>query len=83
MERFLKSEQIDLVISCSDSTIIPLVSERARFEQLSRLTIPDRVGFEYTFLKSKTLEMASELGVPVPPTESVHAGAGWAAGAEP
>jgi protein-tyrosine-phosphatase/predicted ATP-grasp superfamily ATP-dependent carboligase len=68
VERFLKSEQIDLVISCSDSTIIPLVRERARFEQLSRLTIPDRLGFEYTFLKSKTLEMASELGVPVPPT---------------
>jgi predicted ATP-grasp superfamily ATP-dependent carboligase/protein-tyrosine-phosphatase len=68
LQEFLEREPIALVIPCSDSTIIPLVRNRARFEPLSRLAVPDAVGFEYTSLKDKTLEMARELGVPAPDT---------------
>jgi protein-tyrosine-phosphatase/predicted ATP-grasp superfamily ATP-dependent carboligase len=68
LEKVLKCEQIDLVIPCSDSCIIPIVTNRARFESLTQLAIPDQIGFEFTFLKSKTIEMARGLGVPVPDT---------------
>jgi protein-tyrosine-phosphatase/predicted ATP-grasp superfamily ATP-dependent carboligase len=68
LQEFLERERVELVIPCADSTIIPLVSARARFERFSTLAIPDAVGFEYSFRKDKTIEMALDLGIPAPDT---------------
>lgn len=72
LEELLSREQLDLVIPSSDHELVPMAQQRARFEPLARLAIPDDFGFEHTYLKSKTLELADRVGVPIPRTTLVE-----------
>jgi predicted ATP-grasp superfamily ATP-dependent carboligase/protein-tyrosine-phosphatase len=72
LEELLSREKLDLVIPSSDHELVPMAQQRARFEPLARLAIPDDFGFEHTYLKSKTLELADRVGVPIPRTTLVE-----------
>ncbi len=64
----LSRERYDLVIPTADNYLVLAVKHRARLENLAKFAIPDDRGFEYTYNKSKTLELAKELAVPCPRT---------------
>jgi protein-tyrosine-phosphatase len=66
LEEVLEEERFELVIPASDGGLVPIALARHRFEPLARLAIPGEFGFEYTYRKDKTIEMASELSVPLP-----------------
>src|SRR5262245_54799435 len=72
LEELLSREKVDLVIPCSDHALVPMAQQRARFEPLARLAVPDDFGFEHTYLKSKTLALADRMGVPIPKTTLVE-----------
>lgn len=57
---------VDLIIPVTDATILPLHDERDRFRSLCRLAIPDPDALGIVADKSRTLELAESLGVPVP-----------------
>ncbi|MCB0269246.1 MAG: hypothetical protein KDH95_13865 [Calditrichaeota bacterium] len=66
LEKLLRSESYDLVIPTADNYLVQIVHNREKLEKLAKLAIPDDRGFEYTYKKSKTLELAESLGVPIP-----------------
>src|SRR5215813_14137382 len=68
LEELLSREKVDLVIPCSDHALVPMAQQHGRFESLAPLAIPDEFGFEHTYLKNKTLELADRVGVPIPRT---------------
>ncbi len=66
-------QKFDLVIPVADKTLLPLFAERDRFREFTRLAIPNETGYEVAFHKDKTIELARELGVPVPDTHLLTA----------
>jgi protein-tyrosine-phosphatase/predicted ATP-grasp superfamily ATP-dependent carboligase len=68
----LERERVDLVIPCADNTLVPIVERRSLFEPLARFAIPDDVGFAYSHSKRRTLELAEELGIPIPATVRIE-----------
>lgn len=63
---------IRLVLPVTDEVIQPLSHARERFEGVCRLAIPSREALEAVTDKSRTLELARELGVPVPRTREAQ-----------
>jgi predicted ATP-grasp superfamily ATP-dependent carboligase len=72
METAAAQGRFDLIIPMTDNAILPLSEARRRFDGLCQLAIPDEAGVETTTNKAKTLELARELGVPVPQTQLVE-----------
>jgi len=66
LEEILKKEKYDLVIPTADNYLIPIIKNRKIFEKYSKLAIPDDRGFLYSYDKSKTFELAEQLGIPCP-----------------
>jgi predicted ATP-grasp superfamily ATP-dependent carboligase len=62
---------IDLIIPVTDAAILPLVGERHRVEALCKLALPDSSALSAVIDKGRTLELAGQLGVPVPRSEVV------------
>ena len=75
--------RVDLVVPVSDEHVIPLVAARDRLAELgARLAAADDVALEATRDKARTVELATELGIPVPETavvSTLSAGLGAAA----
>jgi protein-tyrosine-phosphatase/predicted ATP-grasp superfamily ATP-dependent carboligase len=65
LEDLLERERFDLVLPTNDPTLIPVQRRRERFSRLSRLAVPDDLGFEVLFDKIRTHELASSLAIPV------------------
>ena len=65
----VKHEQFDLVIPTSDKTLVPLLSKREEIGVHARLALPDEMGYQIAFHKNKTMDLARELGIPVPETQ--------------
>ena len=61
----LRAERFDLVIPCTETTLLPLQRHRAALSSLARLAIPDDRAIAVLFDKHKTRELARCLGVPV------------------
>lgn len=72
LEELLRRQAYDLVIPATDGCLVPIVLNRARFESLARLAVPDALGFAQTYFKQNTVTMANQLGVPVPQTVVLH-----------
>ena len=72
LARILELEKVDLVIPSSDSALVPMTWERERLESLARLAIPDQDGFEQTYHKRQTIELARSLDIPTPETVIVN-----------
>ena len=66
-EALLRAERFDLVIPCSEPSLLPMQKHRARLERLSCLAIPDDRSIAVLFDKHATRELASSLGIPVAP----------------
>ncbi|NUQ62189.1 MAG: ATP-grasp domain-containing protein [Pirellulales bacterium] len=65
--RFLDQERFDLVIPCNDSTLVPLQLNRQDFADAPGLHLHRQEVFDVVFDKLKSYELASRLGVAVPP----------------
>lgn len=73
LHEFLRTRPVDLVIPVTDECIHPLAHARARFEGLTKLAIASDRALATVTDKRATLELARELGVPVPETRVVTA----------
>ena len=81
LEQFTAERPLDLLIPVTDETLLPLAAAQARFDGRCRLAIPHVAALDVTTNKHKTLELARELGVPVPRTAVVETAAGALAAA--
>lgn len=71
--RFVRDNQIDLIIPITEWTTLPLARYRDQVEPLARLALPPLEAVESAADKFRTVEVARELGVPVPDTRLVNA----------
>lgn len=63
--------RVDLVIPVTANCILPLDAARGEFPSRCKLALPAPEAWEVTRDKSKTLELATRLGVPIPRTHCV------------
>ena len=70
--RAVEERGVDLVIPVTDDVILPISQRRGRFERTCVLALPDAVSLARTRDKKVTLELAQELGVPLPRTTVVQ-----------
>lgn len=70
-----QAESVDLIIPVTDAVLLPLSEARAEFDGLCALAIPTLEQLEIVSNKLKTIELAQELGVPVPLTHVVETAA--------
>jgi protein-tyrosine-phosphatase/predicted ATP-grasp superfamily ATP-dependent carboligase len=61
----LRAERFDLVIPCTETSLLPLQLHRAALSPFTRLAIPDDRAITILFDKHQTRELAKRLGVPV------------------
>ncbi len=66
-EALLRAERFDLVIPCTETSLLPLARNRARFGQLSCLALPDDASIETLFDKAATRDLATRVGMPIAP----------------
>ncbi len=72
MERIITQEKVDLVIPVTDLAIQPLAASRDLLAAKTRIAMPEDAPLHLVTNKSKTLELAATLGIPVPETRLVH-----------
>ena len=72
MVEAVRLRNVDLLIPVTDQVILPLSRERARFEGICKLALPDADALQVVTDKSETIRLAERLGVPVPRTRLVH-----------
>lgn len=72
---------VDVVVPVTDEVILPLAAARRRFEGVARLALPEPEALARAADKVATLELARELGIPVPKTLVVRTGEEAAAAA--
>ncbi|MFZ2006026.1 MAG: hypothetical protein WAV02_13130 [Stellaceae bacterium] len=76
VEELLRFNYFDLVIPCTDRTLLPLERHRERLEKLTRLAIPGRLAMAVFFDKLLTRDAAAALGIALAPavlaTEMSH-----------
>ena len=63
---------IDLIIPVTEEVILLLAGERHRFEELCQIAMPDAQILAATRNKAQTMEMATQLEVPLPLTFTVE-----------
>jgi predicted ATP-grasp superfamily ATP-dependent carboligase len=66
-----RERRIDLIVPVTDETVVPLDAARERFEGVCRLALPAAEALATSRDKMATVELATELGIPVPRTELV------------
>ena len=64
----LANETFDLVIPTSDNYLVLVVRNRSKLDKFSKLAIPCDKGFEFSYKKDKTFELAESLNIPIPKT---------------
>jgi len=67
----VRAHSVDLVIPVTDASILALAEVRAELEATARVALPDARALERASDKAQTLELARELGVPVPDSHEV------------
>jgi len=65
IETLLRSARFDLVIPCTEVTLLPLQRHRERLSALTGLAIPDDQAIAVLFDKYETRNLAGRVGVPV------------------
>ncbi len=66
--RAVSEKKIDLIIPVTDMVVHTLAHARVRFEGVCQLALAEATALETVTDKSKTLQLAEQLGVPVPAT---------------
>jgi predicted ATP-grasp superfamily ATP-dependent carboligase len=67
-----RERKVDLIIPLYDPVLLPLSEFRACFEGVCQVALADKDSLDVVRDKSKTLELARRLGVPVPQSRRVH-----------
>jgi predicted ATP-grasp superfamily ATP-dependent carboligase len=67
-----RSRGVDLIVPVTDETVLLLSETRDRFAGVSALALPQPAAYATTRDKLATLELAHEIGVPLPRTELVN-----------
>ena len=70
--RAVHEKKIDLLIPVTEEIIQPVTNSRSRFDGMCHLAMADSAALEVVMDKSRTLELAQKLGVPVPPSRIVQ-----------
>jgi predicted ATP-grasp superfamily ATP-dependent carboligase len=70
--RAAHERQIDLIIPVTDAVILPLSEARAEFAGVCQIAMPDAAALDVVTNKLKTLDLAEQVGVPVPHTALVE-----------
>ncbi len=66
LNRLVRSQDYDLVIPCNDYAVVPLQLERQKLDKETNwYLIPDEA-FRVAFDKTRTSELARQLGIPMP-----------------
>ena len=65
MRALLAAEKFDLVIPCDERNLLPLHQNRAVFDGMARLAIPNPRGIDVLFDKHETRLLAAAVGVPI------------------
>ena len=68
VSHFVREQSIELVIPITEWTTLPLARHRAEIERFALLALPSLESLETAADKFRTIEIARELGVPVPET---------------
>ncbi len=68
----MEREGVDLIIPVTDAILLPLSDARAEFDGLCDIAMPTPEQLAIVTNKLKTIELAQELGVPVPLTRVVE-----------
>lgn len=71
IEETMIAQGVDLLIPVTDAALLPLSRSRARFAELGKLALPEADALAAVSDKLRTVELARELGVPVPETHLV------------
>ncbi len=71
----VEAERVTLIIPVTDAVILPLSEARAEFDGLCAIAMPTPEQLTVVTNKLKTIELAQELGVPVPLTRLVETAA--------
>jgi predicted ATP-grasp superfamily ATP-dependent carboligase/thymidylate kinase len=66
-----RTRRIDLIVPATDETMLPLAAARARFAGVCTLALPEPRALATSHDKRATVELAAELGIPLPRTEPV------------
>jgi len=67
-----KAEGVDLIIPVTDAVLLPLSEARGEFDGLCAIAMPTPEQLAIVTNKLKTIDLAQELGVPVPLTRVVE-----------
>jgi predicted ATP-grasp superfamily ATP-dependent carboligase len=70
--QIVRQDRVDLVIPVTDFAMQPLARARDTFEPYTRLAIPSNQALAVSSDKQQTVQLARELGVPVPETRLAH-----------
>ncbi len=70
--RLLRTQKYDLVIPCSDPTILPLQYHRSDFETFTPLALLRDEVFEIVFDKTRLNTLAASLGINLPKSETIN-----------
>ena len=68
MLNFLAREKVDVLLSATDNTLVPIMENRDDFEKHAALPLPSYDSFMKAYDKGLTMEIAKRLGVPIPKT---------------
>ena len=66
-----RAHRVDLIVPVTDETMLPLAAARERFAGVCLLAIPDARGLAASHDKMATIDLAANLGIPLPRTELV------------
>lgn len=66
-----RARQVDLIVPVTDETILPLAAARERFAGVCLLALPDARGLAASHDKMVAMDLAANLGIPLPRTELV------------
>lgn len=69
-----RERQIDLIVPVTEEVALPVSRARSRFEPRTRVALAEPASFERARDKDQVLELAREVGIPVPRTRTVTAG---------
>ena len=68
----VKRYAVSLILPVTDEVLQPLMNASALFEGVCTLGVPGKKAYEIVTDKSRTLELADRLGIPVPATSRVE-----------
>lgn len=73
VEALLRDDRFDLVIPCTETSLLPLSSNRPRFAPLTCLALPDDAAIAVLFNKAATRDLAARVGMPIAPGQRLNA----------